>query len=197
MRLAIEEMKVLIIDNVDSFIWNLVQYVGELGAKPIVATNDVTPKEIIRINPGRIIISPGPGRPENAGNCIKIIKNLGDRIPILGVCLGHQAIAQAFGGKVVHAKTLMHGKTSMIKHNGSTIYKDIPNPFRATRYHSLSVDDLSDCLIVNAKSLDDDEVMGIKHVDHWIYGVQYHPESILTDVGKKILLNFLEINFKE
>ncbi len=197
MRLAIEEMKVLIIDNVDSFIWNLVQYVGELGAKPIVATNDVTPKEIIRINPDRIIISPGPGRPENAGNCIKIIKNLGDRIPILGVCLGHQAIAQAFGGKVVHAKTLMHGKTSMIKHNGSTIYKDIPNPFRATRYHSLSVDDLPDCLIVNAKSLDDDEVMGIKHVDHRIYGVQYHPESILTDVGKKILLNFLEINFKE
>lgn len=194
MRLSIEKMKVLIIDNVDSFIWNLVQYVGELGAKPVVATNDITAKEIISINPDKIIISPGPGRPENAGNCIKIIKKLGDRIPILGVCLGHQAIAQAFGGKVVHAKTLMHGKTSMIKHDGCTIYKDLPNPFRATRYHSLSVDDLPDCLMVNAKSLDDDEVMGIKHVDHGIYGVQYHPESILTGVGKKILLNFLEIN---
>ena len=187
-------MKVLTIDNIDSFIWNLVQYVGELGAKPVVATNDITAKEIISINPDKIIISPGPGRPENAGNCIKIIKKLGDRIPILGVCLGHQAIAQAFGGKVGHAKTLMHGKTSMIKHDACTIYKDLPNPFRATRYHSLSVDDLPDCLMVNAKSLDDDEVMGIKHVDYEIHGVQYHPESILTDVGKKILLNFLKIN---
>lgn len=191
-------MKVLLIDNYDSFVYNIAQYFGELGASITVCRNDeVTVKKVMELHPDRLIISPGPGTPTDKryfGNCIQIIQNIGSDIPILGVCLGHQGIAHAFGGEVAHAGKLMHGKTSMIRHDGKGIFKGIPNPFEATRYHSLVANpfNIPSCLRISAYSLDDYEIMGIRHVDRKIEGIQFHPESILTVHGKKILKNFLE-----
>lgn len=187
---------ILMIDNYDSFTYNLVQYFGSLKADVKVYRNDaLTVDEIRRMKPQKIVISPGPGRPEDAGISIDIIKELGPDIPILGVCLGHQGIGYAFGGKIISAKRLMHGKTSMIKHNGRGIFKDIPDPFEATRYHSLVIDPkhVPDCLDVIAKTTDDKEIMGVQHKTYPIYGVQFHPESILTKQGINILRNFLQL----
>jgi anthranilate synthase component 2 len=187
---------ILMIDNYDSFTYNLVQYFGELKAKVEVYRNDaLTIAQIRKMKPEKIVISPGPGRPEDAGISIEIIKQLGPQIPVLGVCLGHQGIGYAFGGKVINAKRLMHGKTSMIKHNGKGIFKGLPVPFEATRYHSLVIDlkKVPDCLIVTAKTTDDGEIMGVQHKTYPIYGVQFHPESILTKQGINILKNFLHL----
>jgi len=187
----------LIIDNYDSFTYNLVQYFGELGADLKVFRNDqITIDQIKKMAPQRIVISPGPGRPEDAGVSVDIIKELSGKFPILGVCLGHQSIGYAFGGKIVQAKRLMHGKTSQIAHNSDGIFKSIENPFEATRYHSLVIDrkSIPDCLDVTAWTKDDDqEIMGVKHKILPLWGVQFHPESILTKVGKNILKNFLKI----
>ena len=182
------------IDNYDSFTYNLVQYLGELGAKVEVFRNDaITPDEIRNLAPEKIVISPGPGRPENAGISCDVIKTFAGMIPILGVCLGHQALGYAYGGKIVNAKKLMHGKTSLIYHNKKTIFQGIPNPFEATRYHSLIVEkkSLSRVLEITAWTKEG-EVMGLKHKRYPLWGVQFHPESILTDAGKDILKNFLE-----
>ena len=187
---------ILMIDNYDSFTYNLVQYFGELKAKVEVYRNDaLTIAKIRKMKPQKIVISPGPGRPEDAGISIDIIKELGPTIPVLGVCLGHQGIGYAFDGKVINAKRLMHGKTSMIKHNGQGIFKGLPDPFEATRYHSLVIDPkrVPDCLIVTAKTTDDGEIMGVQHKTYPIYGVQFHPESILTKQGMNILRNFLHL----
>ena len=187
---------ILMIDNYDSFTYNLVQYLGELKAKVKVYRNDaLTVEKIRKMKPEKIVISPGPGRPEDAGISIDIIKQLGPEIPILGVCLGHQGIGYAFNGKVINAKRLMHGKTSMIKHDGRGIFKGLPNPFEATRYHSLVIDSkhVPDCLVVTAKTTDDGEIMGVMHKIYPIYGVQFHPESILTKQGMNILRNFLRL----
>lgn len=191
-------MKVLIIDNYDSFVYNLVQYVGELGGEPIVYRNDEITLERARVlEPDRIIISPGPGCPQDpkyVGSCIRIIRELGPRIPTLGVCLGHQSIIYAFGGKIVRAKKLMHGKTSLIRHDGMGLFKNVRNPLRVARYHSLCGDreSLPSCLVVTAESLDDHEIMGVRHVEYPIEGVQFHPESVMSEEGKKILKNFLD-----
>ncbi len=190
-------MKVLVIDNYDSFVYNLVQYIGELGAKPLVYRNDqLTLEEALRLNPERIVISPGPGTPEESqyfGTCSLILRYMSPKIPTLGVCLGHQGIVSAFGGRIVRAKRLMHGKTSHVIHDGKGIFKGVRNPIRAMRYHSLVVDknSLPKCLKVTAVALDDREVMGIRHTTYPIEGVQFHPESILTECGKEILRNFL------
>ena len=187
---------ILVIDNYDSFTYNLVQYLGELKAKVQVYRNDaLTIAKIRKMKPEKIVISPGPGRPEDAGISIDIIKQLGPEIPLLGVCLGHQGIGFAFGGKVINAKRLMHGKTSMIKHNGQGIFADLSNPFEATRYHSLVIDSkhVPDVLAVTAKTTDDGEIMGVQHKTYPIYGVQFHPESILTKQGINILRNFLQL----
>jgi anthranilate synthase/aminodeoxychorismate synthase-like glutamine amidotransferase len=188
-------MRVLIIDNIDSFVYNLYQYVGELGADVVVKRNHVSIEEIKKLKPDRIIISPGPGVPEKAGVSVEVIRELGRSIPILGVCLGHQAIGVAFGAKVARAKTLMHGKVSKITHDGKGIYEGIANPFIATRYHSLAIveETLPPELEVTARSLGDDVVMGVRHRRYAIEGVQFHPESILTSEGKKIIRNFLEL----
>lgn len=186
---------ILMIDNYDSFTYNLVQYFGELGAELKVYRNDkIRLKDIESIQPERIVISPGPGRPEDAGISVAIIQKFADQIPILGVCLGHQCIGYAYGGKIVPAKYLMHGKTSMIKHDGQGIFKGIKNPFEATRYHSLVIDRkaMPRCLEVIATS-DDQEIMGVRHKKFPLWGVQFHPESILTKEGKSILKNFLKI----
>lgn len=186
---------ILVIDNYDSFTYNLVQYLGELGAKLEVYRNDgITIDEIGSKKPERIVISPGPGVPRAAGISEDVIKHFGKSIPILGVCLGHQAIGEVFGGKIMGAKDLMHGKTSLIHHDGKKIFKDIANPFEATRYHSLIVErrSLPSVLKITAET-DDKEIMGLEHNEYPIYGVQFHPESILTAEGKKILKNFLEI----
>jgi anthranilate synthase component 2 len=191
-------LKVLIIDNYDSFVYNLVQYIGELGGETIVYRNDqVTLKQAMRLEPDRIVISPGPGTPEERryfGVCSAILRNMSHKIPTLGVCLGHQGIIHNFGGKIVSARRLMHGKTSLIKHDGEGIFKGVKNPFTATRYHSLVGDkgSISSHLKVTAKSLDDGEIMGIRHVMYPIEGVQFHPESILTEDGKLFIKNFLE-----
>jgi anthranilate synthase/aminodeoxychorismate synthase-like glutamine amidotransferase len=187
---------ILVIDNYDSFTYNLVQYIGELGFKVKVFRNDViNVNDLKKMKFSHIVISPGPGRPENAGISVEIIKEFADKVPILGVCLGHQAIGYVFGGKIIRAKKIMHGKTSLISHNEKDIFKGIKNPFSATRYHSLVIEKKSipDILEITALSRDDKEIMGIKHKDSKIYGVQFHPESILTSEGKKILLNFLQI----
>lgn len=187
---------ILVIDNIDSFVYNLVQYIGELGATPKVKINTISVQKIKELNPEKIVISPGPGRPENAGNCVEIIQQLGSKIPILGVCLGHQAIGVAFNGIVSAAKQLMHGKVSVIKHNGEGIFQGIKNPFEGTRYHSLIVEkaSLPDCLEITAKSVDEfEEIMALRHKEYPIFGVQFHPESILTLEGKKIIKNFLDM----
>lgn len=186
---------ILMIDNYDSFTYNLVQYLGELKAELKVVRNDeVTIEKIERLRPSRIVISPGPGRPENAGVSVELIKQLSSKIPILGVCLGHQAIGYAFGGKIVSAKKLMHGKTSLIYHNKNGLLKSIPNPFEATRYHSLVIEKktLPKCLEVIAWTKDK-EIMGVRHKTFPLWGVQFHPESILTKYGKDILKNFLSL----
>jgi len=183
------------IDNYDSFTYNLFQYFRMLGSEVEVARNDeVSVEEIGRLGPSAIIISPGPCRPENAGVCIAAIRRFSGKIPILGICLGHQAIASAFGGDVVHAKRLMHGKVSTVVADGRSIYKGISNPFQAMRYHSLAVapGSLPDCLEVTARS-EDGEIMGIRHKEHLTEGVQFHPESIMTPVGKRLLKNFLNL----
>ena len=188
-------MKILVIDNYDSFTYNLVQYFGELGAEVVVKRNDeITPDEARELKPERICISPGPGRPEDAGVCPELISELGFDIPILGVCLGHQCIAQVFGARIVRAPKLMHGKTSLISHNNTGVFQSLAQPFPATRYHSLVVEPGSfpETLEVTATS-DDGEIMGLRHRDLPLHGVQFHPESILTSSGKQLLKNFLEL----
>ncbi|MGA2665914.1 MAG: aminodeoxychorismate/anthranilate synthase component II [Nitrososphaerales archaeon] len=190
-------MNVLIIDNYDSFVYNLAQYVGELGAVPHVFRNDaITLRRAQEMRPDRIIISPGPGNPQDEryfGVCQQVLRTMSREVPTLGVCLGHQGIGAAFGGRVVRASRLMHGKTSMILHDGRGILEGVKNPFQATRYHSLAIEkqDIPDCLKVTALSLDDAEIMGVRHVEYPIEGVQYHPESIMTPEGKGIVANFL------
>ena len=186
---------ILMIDNYDSFTYNLVQYLSELGEELVVYRNDkIRLKDIEGLRPSRIVISPGPGRPREAGISINVIKRFSGRIPILGVCLGHQCIAEAFGGKVVPARKLMHGKTSMIYHAKRGIFKGIANPFEATRYHSLIVQkkSLPSSLQVTAWTKDK-EIMALKHRRLQVWGVQFHPESILTKDGKKLLRNFINI----
>jgi len=185
----------LVIDNYDSFTYNLVQYLGELGQEVLVFRNDkITLSEIEKYNPERIVISPGPCTPKEAGISVDVVKYFAGKIPILGVCLGHQSIAVAFGGEVVRNYRLMHGKTSMIYHDGKTIYKNLPNPFEATRYHSLIVkrDTLPDVLEISAYTKEG-EIMGIRHKEYLVEGVQFHPESILTRVGKDLLKNFISL----
>ncbi len=184
----------LIIDNYDSFTYNLVQYLGELGQEVRVARNDqITLDEIERLAPERIVISPGPCTPNEAGISLDLIMRFGEHIPLLGVCLGHQSIGQAFGGRVVRAGRVMHGKTSAIVHKGAGVFRGLPSPFTATRYHSLVVaqDDLPECLEVTAVSEDDGEIMGLRHKWWPVEGVQFHPESILSEHGHALLENFL------
>ncbi len=186
---------ILVIDNYDSFTYNLVQYLGELGADIQVVRNDqTTVEEIARQAPERIVISPGPKTPDEAGICLDVITEFAGRIPILGVCLGHQAIGQAFGGQVIRAPQLMHGKTSEISHDGKTIFHGLPNPFPATRYHSLIVErkTLPACLEISATTTDG-LIMGLRHREMKVEGVQFHPESILTNAGKQLLGNFLRV----
>ncbi|RJS86513.1 aminodeoxychorismate/anthranilate synthase component II [Candidatus Bathyarchaeota archaeon] len=191
-------MKVLVIDNYDSFVYNLIQYIEELGAECIIYRNDeITANKAAEIKPDRIVISPGPGTPEERryfGVCRDILRRLSVKIPTLGVCLGHQGIITTFGGKIRHARRLMHGKTSWIRHDGRGIFKDVENPFMATRYHSLvgDPDSLPSCLEVTAESIDDGEIMGVRHREYPIEGAQFHPESILTKSGKRIIKNFLD-----
>ncbi|HHP50314.1 MAG TPA: aminodeoxychorismate/anthranilate synthase component II [Moorella mulderi] len=185
----------LMIDNYESFTYNLVQYFLELGEEVVVRRNDaITLEEIAKLQPRYLVFSPGPYTPNEAGITLSAISAFAGKIPMLGVCLGHQAIAQAFGGKVVRAPRLMHGKTSSIFHDGRTIYRGLPNPFTATRYHSLIVEEatLPPCLEISARS-EQGELMGLRHREYPIEGVQFHPESILTSVGKDLLKNFLEI----
>lgn len=185
----------LMIDNYDSFTFNLVQYLGELGQEVVTYRNDaITVDEIEGLSPQRIVISPGPCDPPKAGICMEVIRRFQGRVPLLGVCLGHQCIGEALGGKVVQADRLMHGKTSPILHDGKTIFKGLPNPFEATRYHSLLVekDSLPDSLYVSAWT-EEGEVMGIRHREHLMEGIQFHPESILTRTGKDLLKNFLAL----
>jgi anthranilate synthase component 2 len=191
---------ILMIDNYDSFTYNLVQYLGELGAEVKVARNDqITIEEIEALGPERIMISPGPCTPNEAGVSLEVIRHFAGKLPLFGVCLGHQSIGQAFGGKIVHAREIMHGKTSMIKHLGQGVFRGLPNPFEATRYHSLVIEkaSLPDCLEITAwtedASGDIDEIMGVRHKTLAVEGVQFHPESILTEHGHDLLKNFLEM----
>jgi anthranilate synthase component 2 len=191
-------MKVVVIDNYDSFVYNLVQYIGELGAETLVYRNDqVNLKQLTQLKPDRIVISPGPGTPEDEryfGVCTEILQTMSRTIPTLGVCLGHQGIINAFGGKIIHAKRLMHGKTCTIKHDQKGIFIGVRNPFTATRYHSLAGERCSipSCLEITAECVDDGEIMGVRHVEYPIDGVQFHPESILCEDGKVIIKNFLD-----
>ena len=185
--------KVLVIDNYDSFVYNLVQYLGELNTEPLVKRHDaITIDEVEDMSPHALLISPGPGNPKQAGISVDLIKWAAGKIPVLGICLGHQCIGEAWGGKIVHAPQVMHGKTSLISHNKSGLFKDIESPFNATRYHSLMVDPKSfpDELEITAKT-DDGLIMGLKHKQFEIYGLQFHPESILTSFGHKLIENFL------
>ncbi|MGB0292531.1 MAG: anthranilate synthase component II [Luteolibacter sp.] len=185
----------LILDNYDSFTYNLVQYFGELGAEMVVRRNDViSVEEIVALKPDRICISPGPCTPNEAGISLDLIREMGATTPILGVCLGHQSIGQVYGGQVVRADRLMHGKTSPILHEGASVFAGMDSPFEATRYHSLVVkpDTLPECLEVTAWT-EEGEIMGLKHAEYPVHGVQFHPESILTQGGKKLLENFLKI----
>lgn len=186
---------IVMIDNYDSFTYNLVQYIEQLGAPVKVIRNDKTSiSEIISFDPVGVVISPGPGGPESAGISLSAIKSFSGKIPILGVCLGHQSIAYAFGGKIVSAKKLMHGKTSMVTADGKTLYQGIDQPFQAMRYHSLAVsgDTLPGCFEISALA-EDGEIMGIRHREHPTEGIQFHPESIMTPLGKRLLRNFLKI----
>ncbi|MER2170232.1 MAG: aminodeoxychorismate/anthranilate synthase component II [Psychrobacillus psychrodurans] len=185
---------ILMIDNYDSFTYNLVQYIGELGIEVKVARNDELTIDVIQaINPQVIVVSPGPCTPNEAGISLEVISHFAGKIPILGVCLGHQAIGQAFGGKVIRADRLMHGKVSPVFHNSEGVNADMPNPFRATRYHSLLVEreSLPGCLEITAWT-EEGEIMGLRHKKYAVEGVQYHPESIMTEEGKKIIRNFVE-----
>ncbi len=190
-------MRVLVIDNYDSFVYNLVQYIGELGGETIVYRNDqINLKQALNLKPDRIVISPGPGTPEERryfGTCSSILRQLSPKIPTLGVCLGHQGIIHTFGGRILPAKNLMHGKTSLIKHDEKGVFEGVSNPFTATRYHSLVGDRrfFPSCLRITAESLDDGEIMGVRHISYPIEGVQFHPESILCKDGKLVIKNFL------
>lgn len=192
-------MKILVIDNYDSFVYNIAQILGELGAEPVVVRNDkITLEQVKEMNPDGIVISPGPGHPADRkyfGVCTDIIRELGPKTPILGVCLGHQGIVHAFGGKVINAKKVRHGKTSPIEYTKDRLFENVANPFRATRYHSLVAeqDSIPECLEVTAKALDDGEIMGIKHKQYPIEGVQFHPESVLTGEGRRMLQNFISM----
>jgi anthranilate synthase/aminodeoxychorismate synthase-like glutamine amidotransferase len=188
-------VKLLVIDNYDSFTYNLVQLFGELEVEPLVRRNDqISLDQIASLQPDRICISPGPGRPENAGISAEVIRQFGAHTPILGVCLGHQCIAQVFGGEIVRAEKLMHGKTSMIRHNERSLFEGVSQPLEATRYHSLIVrrESLPTSLEVTAET-ENGEIMGLQHREFPLHGVQFHPESILTAEGKKLLVNFLRI----
>ena len=184
-----------ILDNYDSFTYNLVQYFGDLGANPVVRRNDeITVAELAGMRPDRICISPGPGTPRDAGISEDIIRELGPSVPVLGVCLGHQAIGEVYGGEVVRAERLMHGKTSPILHVGNGVFAGLPSPFEATRYHSLVVkpESVPACLEVTARTAEG-EIMGLRHREFPVHGVQFHPESILTSEGKRLLENFLKL----
>jgi para-aminobenzoate synthetase component 2 len=184
---------ILVIDNYDSFTYNLVQYLGELGAETVVVRNDqITLEEIEAMQPDRIVISPGPCTPAQAGICVPLVKHFAGKIPILGVCLGHQSIGEAFGGDVVRNERIMHGKTSPIHHQGQGVFAGLPEPFDATRYHSLVVkrDTLPECLEITAETAEG-EIMGLRHREYAVEGVQFHPESALTPQGKALLANFL------
>jgi anthranilate synthase component 2 len=186
---------ILIIDNYDSFTYNLYQYVGEMYEDIKVVRNDeIRIEELLYMKLKGIILSPGPGRPENAGICVSLVKELGDTVPILGICLGHQAIGIAYGGNVIAAEKVRHGKASIIKHDKNKLFKDIKDELNVMRYHSLVVEksSLPGELIVTAESMDDNEIMSIRHREHQVYGVQFHPESIFTEQGKDIIKNFLE-----
>lgn len=186
---------ITLIDNYDSFTYNLVHYIGDLGVSSDVVRNDkITVEEVIEAKPNAIVLSPGPCTPNEAGICLELIEKAAGNFPIFGVCLGHQSIGQAFGGKVIKAPELMHGKTSEIIHEGHSVFKGLPSPFTATRYHSLIVEreSLPDCFEITAES-EDGLIMGLTHKEHPIFGVQFHPESIASDYGHKILGNFLEI----
>jgi para-aminobenzoate synthetase component 2 len=191
---------VFVLDNYDSFTYNLVQYMGELGAEVVVKRNDeITPEEIVALNPDHILLSPGPCTPQEAGILIPLVKHLAalparQQIPLLGVCLGHQAIGAAFGGEVVRAEKLMHGKTSIVAHDGRTIFRDLPQPMTCTRYHSLIVaeDSLPDELEISARVTGEGTIMALRHRTLPIEGVQFHPESVLTDHGKQLIANFLK-----
>jgi len=186
---------ILMIDNYDSFTYNLVQYMGELGADVQVHRNDeITLEGIESLRPEKIVVSPGPCTPDKAGVSVDVVKRFAGKIPILGVCLGHQSVGAAFGGEIIKAGRLMHGKTSMIHHDGKTLFQNLPNPFEATRYHSLVLNrkNLPDCFEISAES-DDREIMGIRHKELLVEGVQFHPESILTVSGKELLGNFLHM----
>jgi len=185
----------LVIDNYDSFTYNLVQYFGELGANPVVKRNDaVSVEEVAEMKPERIVISPGPGSPKDAGISMELIRRMGSKVPLLGVCLGHQCIGEVYGGKVVRAGRLMHGKTSPIRHDTRGVFQGLPNPFEATRYHSLIVEKSSvpNCLEISADTAER-EIMGLRHREYPVHGVQFHPESILSKEGKDLLANFLKI----
>ena len=184
----------LMIDNYDSFTYNLVQYFSELGQEVVVERNDkISLKEIKNLNPEFLVLSPGPCTPNEAGISLDIVSNFKGKIPMLGVCLGHQSIGQAFGGKITHAKTIMHGKTSDIHHTNKGVFKGLSNPFTATRYHSLVIEreSLPDCFEITAWT-DDEEIMGIRHKELFIEGVQFHPESILSEHGHDLLRNFIK-----
>ena len=186
---------ILVIDNYDSFTYNLVQYLGELGAEMKIFRNDkITVDEAVALNPEKVLVSPGPCSPREAGVSCAIIEEFGSRVPLLGVCLGHQSIGEVFGGNVVRADRLMHGKTSPMLHNGESVFKGLPSPFDATRYHSLIVEreSLPSCLKITAETAEG-EIMGVQHTELPVHGVQFHPESILTENGKQLLQNFLDL----
>jgi len=185
---------ILLIDNYDSFTFNLAQYLGELGAPPVVKRNDeITVEDVESMRPERIVISPGPGRPEDAGISVDVIRRLGPRVPLLGVCLGHQGIGLAFGGSVVRAPALMHGKTSTVHHDGTGVFRNVTQPFAAGRYHSLVVAQPLPAELELAAHTEDGTVMGVRHRSYPIHGVQFHPESVLTNEGRTLLRNFLEM----
>lgn len=192
-------MKILVIDNYDSFVYNIAQMLGELKTEPVVVRNDkITLEQIRKMSPDAIVISPGPGHPADRkyfGVCTDIIRELGPTIPILGVCLGHQGIVHAFGGKVINAKKVRHGKTSPIQYSQDGLFDNVANPFRATRYHSLVAeqDSIPACLEVTARATDDGEIMAIRHKEYLIEGVQFHPESVLTGEGRRMLQNFISM----
>ena len=188
-------MKLLVIDNFDSFTYNLVQFLGELGAElQVFRNNAVTLPEIADLKPDGIVISPGPGTPDDAGISVPLIKEFSTVFPILGVCLGHQSIARAFGGKIISAPSLMHGKTSQIRHQNENVFAGLPDPFRAMRYHSLAVEreSLPKCLNITAET-EEGVIMGLAHETHPVFGVQFHPESFMTDDGRSLLGNFLKL----